>query len=71
MCDDVPSYDYSSYTMSYSNLINEILVAGSQVRYSCDPSYQPLSNEALLSTCQNDGTWNSTFVCHPGVLLEV
>ena len=57
--------------MSYSNLIDDIVVAGSQVTYSCDPSYQPSSIQALLSTCQNDGTWNSTFVCYPGVLFEV
>ena len=70
-CDNVPSYNYSSYAVSYSKTLNDIVVAGSQVTYSCDSSYQPSSSEALLSTCQNDGTWNSTFVCHPGVLLEV
>ena len=53
--------------MTHLNKINEILVAGSQVTYSCNSSYLPSSNEALVSTCQIDGTWKSSLVCQPGL----
>ena len=53
--------------MTYLNKINEKTVAGSQVTYSCNSSYLPSSKEALVSTCQTDGTWNSSLVCQPGL----
>ena len=54
--------------MTYLNEINETTVTGSQVTYTCDSSHLPSSSEALVSTCQIDGTWNSSVVCQPGLL---
>ena len=57
--------------MTYSKNISGIVVSGSQVTYSCDSLYKPASTEALVSTCQSDGTWNSSIICHPGLFLRV
>ena len=66
-CDEViPSFEFSSFAMSYSKEINSTIVSGSQVTYSCNSSYEASAAGSLISTCQSDGTWNASFTCHPG-----